>query len=494
MSGNWNHTFCKTDKDYCKNIADVYYTFSLEYSSNSLIRKSYKPEMSQKEDDVHETNGSANRQPKSLLSYLQNISSEDATRKNTANRKSVMRKPIAVGASSEVIERVLPTKRKPSFETSSSVSSSSKGSFREPKFKKVLQCNNSVTPSKSMRDGAFTRMKATKKMTSIVEEKLEDVESSPVHEKAVRTNSPKFTENQKILCKRGANDSLCEATIVGISYNQKRQPVYAIHYEGYDTDDNELISHDEAAKRFKPTMTKTQPEINKESTSKNVAEVNNKEDTVASLSLPIVNIFSREAPTFKERLFPFGCPEQSIIDKFTSPGNASDCVLHFSEDRLHINKGLLSVYSHVFNAAFNQEKNQSNFKLNNVGVGEFVQLLDAIYPSMHRGVVKEENIDSLLKLCYQFEIDDILQRCERFLLDCRTVSIGKKLLVAQEYRLSALMDKCASQFKSISDYKALKAENGYESLSADTKAMLGSYIADAEQEKKPAKTFIQKTK
>ncbi|KAI1723801.1 BTB/POZ domain-containing protein [Ditylenchus destructor] len=450
--------------------------------------------MSQKEDDMHESNASVNRQPKSLLSYLHNITSEDETRKNAANHKSIMRKPIAVGATSEVIERVLPTKRKPSFETSN-VLSSSKESFREPKLKKVLQCGNAVTPSKSMRDGAFTRTKATKKMTSIVEEKFEDVESAPVNENAVQTNSPKFTENQKILCKRDGNDSFCESTIVGVSYNQKHQPIYAIHYEGYDTDENELISHDDAAKRFKPTMPKTQSETNKEeSKCENVDEVSNKENTVASLSSPVVNIFPREAPTFKERLYPFVCPEKSIIDKFTSPGNASDCVLHLSGDRLHINKGLLSVYSHVFNAVFNQEKNQSNFKLNNVGIGEFVQLLDTIYPSMHRGVVKEENIDSLLKLGYQFGIDDILQRCERFLLDCRTISNGKKLLVAQEYSLSALMDKCASQFKSISDYKALKAENAYESLNADTKVLLGSYIADAEQEKKPAKTFIQKTK
>ncbi|VDD93455.1 unnamed protein product [Enterobius vermicularis] len=141
--------------------------------------------------------------------------------------------------------------------------------------------------------------------------------------------------------------------------------------------------------------------------------------------------------------------------------------------RLHVSKAYLALYSPVFHALFFSrfsERDKKEIPIEDVILDEFVELLNVVYPS-HKPV-SAENVEFLLELGDKFEIQFVIDECERFLMRSDDISIATKLLWADQYSLAKLHDVCVRTFKSPMDIKALKNTEEFRSLSDVTKAAL----------------------
>uniref|UniRef100_A0A915D0R7 BTB domain-containing protein n=1 Tax=Ditylenchus dipsaci TaxID=166011 RepID=A0A915D0R7_9BILA len=177
-------------------------------------------------------------------------------------------------------------------------------------------------------------------------------------------------------------------------------------------------------------------------------------------------------------------PKREKVNHFSSSTPFyTDCVLILGEKEVHINKGLLSVYSPVFNNIFNSEEFQleknaeGTFSeelknaLEGISRSQFVQLLTVIYPS--REPITDSNVEVLLKLASRFEMKDVLQHCVCHLTSWRTgFTVAKKLHLAQEYGLEDLKEMCIDRYHTLDDLKQLEKNEIYKFLDKDIKIKL----------------------
>uniref|UniRef100_A0A915EHL5 BTB domain-containing protein n=1 Tax=Ditylenchus dipsaci TaxID=166011 RepID=A0A915EHL5_9BILA len=120
------------------------------------------------------------------------------------------------------------------------------------------------------------------------------------------------------------------------------------------------------------------------------------------------------------------------------------------------------------------ERNQDEIELKDVCAAEFLNLLKNIYPSVDIKAGNEDmirnNLECLLRLadCYQVEI--VTKRCEMYLKksSASEVALEDKLLYAQDYRLSELLDQCIKAFKTMDDVKKLRQTSQYSRLTKET--------------------------
>ncbi|KAL3997457.1 BTB/POZ domain family protein [Acanthocheilonema viteae] len=159
---------------------------------------------------------------------------------------------------------------------------------------------------------------------------------------------------------------------------------------------------------------------------------------------------------------------------FTVPQpHTSDGVLVIDGIRLHVSKAYLALYSPVFHAMFFSkfsERDKKEITVEDVILDEFIELLSVVYPS-HKPV-SAENVEFLLELGDKFEIQFVIDECERFLMRSDDIAVVTKLVWADQYCLAKLQDVCVRTFKQPTDIKALKQTEEYKNLSDTTKAAL----------------------
>lgn len=86
--------------------------------------------------------------------------------------------------------------------------------------------------------------------------------------------------------------------------------------------------------------------------------------------------------------------------------------------------------------------------------------------------VSAENVEFLLELGDKFEVQYVIEECERFLTNTEEIPIITKLVWADQYSLARLQDVCVKTFKSLAEIKNLKSLEEYKNLSDATKAAL----------------------
>ncbi|PIO66406.1 hypothetical protein TELCIR_11884 [Teladorsagia circumcincta] len=86
--------------------------------------------------------------------------------------------------------------------------------------------------------------------------------------------------------------------------------------------------------------------------------------------------------------------------------------------------------------------------------------------------IKADNVEFLLELGDKFEIQFVIDECERFLISTEDIPIVTKLVWADQYCLAKLQDACVRTFKCVNDIKGLKLTEEYKNLSDTTKAAL----------------------
>uniref|UniRef100_A0A914XR04 BTB domain-containing protein n=1 Tax=Plectus sambesii TaxID=2011161 RepID=A0A914XR04_9BILA len=125
--------------------------------------------------------------------------------------------------------------------------------------------------------------------------------------------------------------------------------------------------------------------------------------------------------------FDFTIPQQHI----------SDGVLVVDGVRLHVSKAYLSLYSPVFHALFFagfRERVMDEIPVEDVILEEFMELLHVIYPS-HKAITAE-NVEFLLELGDKFEMQFVIDECEKFLKRSEEIPIVTKLVWADQYCLA----------------------------------------------------------
>ena len=134
---------------------------------------------------------------------------------------------------------------------------------------------------------------------------------------------------------------------------------------------------------------------------------------------------------------------------FSEQWKFSDVVLVVEEQRFHVHRSTLAIWSPVFEAMFTadfKEKNSDEIPLPGKKASEIKELLQIMYDtSLDKNVVTKGNSHFLLDLAHEYQIASITQKCEDFL-----VSMVKKkendvltmLIVGQKFGLKTLVKTC----------------------------------------------------
>lgn len=159
--------------------------------------------------------------------------------------------------------------------------------------------------------------------------------------------------------------------------------------------------------------------------------------------------------------------------EFLNPLPTSSAILVIDGMRLHVSKEYLALHSPVFNAMFYSnfsEREKKEIPVEDVIFDEFVELLNVVYPS--RRPVSTENVEFLLELGDKFEMQFVLEECERFLISSEDIGLVTKLVWADQYILAKLQHSCIHSLKTYSDVRAIKNTEEYKNLSDTTKTAL----------------------
>uniref|UniRef100_A0A915DME3 BTB domain-containing protein n=1 Tax=Ditylenchus dipsaci TaxID=166011 RepID=A0A915DME3_9BILA len=170
---------------------------------------------------------------------------------------------------------------------------------------------------------------------------------------------------------------------------------------------------------------------------------------------------------------------QQPIDLLEKFGKSSlfhyDHTFIIEEISIYVNKKVLAEYSDAFRTQFYSknfvEKNLSESLLDDVRVTEFSQLLWVIYNPHMKDLITDANVECILKLADRYLMKSIVQRCEDFLRDSPPncyFPVSKKMILAQSYRLTRLMEVLVVGLKTEEGILKIMKEPDYASLSTDS--------------------------
>ena len=156
---------------------------------------------------------------------------------------------------------------------------------------------------------------------------------------------------------------------------------------------------------------------------------------------------------------------------FSVPWHLSDVVLVVEDKKFHVHKGTLSMWSPVFEKMFLsefKEKTVSEIPLPGKKAAEIKEMLLVIYPTSK--VVNEENCYYLLYLAREYQMEQLTDRCERYLLQREKTphQAVDFLVLANEFPMEELRKQCVEIAKHISftelrrheKYTLVAPENG----------------------------------
>jgi len=142
---------------------------------------------------------------------------------------------------------------------------------------------------------------------------------------------------------------------------------------------------------------------------------------------------------------------------FSVPWKFSDVVLVVEEQKLHVHRSTLAIWSPVFDTMFTsdfKEKNSVEITLPGKKANEIKLLLQIMYDtSWNRSILTKKNCYFLLDLAHEYQIPFIIQICEDFLVSMvdgkREKDVLTVLLVGQRYELKTLIKSCVSEARNL---------------------------------------------
>ena len=134
---------------------------------------------------------------------------------------------------------------------------------------------------------------------------------------------------------------------------------------------------------------------------------------------------------------------------FLEPWKLSDVVLVVEDQKFHVHRSFLAVWSPVFEKMFTsefKEKNNDEIPLPGKKASQIKQLLCMLYPSSEEKQVTEENCYFLLELAHEYQIESIVEKCQSFLVfmvkEKMEDDVLAMLIYGQKYQLKTLISAC----------------------------------------------------
>ena len=163
---------------------------------------------------------------------------------------------------------------------------------------------------------------------------------------------------------------------------------------------------------------------------------------------------------------------------FSQPWQFSDVVLVVEEDRFHVHRCILGMWSEVFTTMFTsqfKEKTAEEIPLPGKKSAEIKEMLLVIYPTSAKPI-SESSCTFLLDLAKEYMMAKLTEKCDTYLMDrllstYRGFSIIRKdyclelLEIAQNHGLTRLQTACIEKAKEMK-FKDLKNHKMYEKISS----------------------------
>jgi len=144
---------------------------------------------------------------------------------------------------------------------------------------------------------------------------------------------------------------------------------------------------------------------------------------------------------------------------FSEPWKCSDVVLVVEDQKFHVHRYTLAMWSPVFEKMFTsqfKEKNACEIPLPGKKASEIKELLLIIYPTKSGRAwktVTNENCYFLVKLADEYQMEDITKTCEDVLVKLVSSKSGNTFLAdlafAQTYKLEKLLDKIVKKARDL---------------------------------------------
>ncbi|KAF8366276.1 hypothetical protein PRIPAC_84105 [Pristionchus pacificus] len=157
---------------------------------------------------------------------------------------------------------------------------------------------------------------------------------------------------------------------------------------------------------------------------------------------------------FRVKIISSELPPAPVIDltKFSSPIQLNNVTLVIGDKKLLVSKDYLAVHSPVFAAMLFgdfAEKEKEEVELKEIIYEEFIDLLQFIYLGSVK--ITDRIVSHLLKLGDRFQMERVVDLSKKHLESSSNLNVAKKLMLADQYRLTSLKDHCLQSFTSIAD-------------------------------------------
>ena len=164
---------------------------------------------------------------------------------------------------------------------------------------------------------------------------------------------------------------------------------------------------------------------------------------------------------------------------FSQPWQFSDVVLVVEEDRFHVHRCILGMWSEVFTTMFTsqfKEKTAKEIPLPGKKSAEIKEMLLVIYPTSAKPI-SESSCAFLLDLAKEYMMAKLTEKCETYLMDRLFPTLGgfcfsrrkdyclELLEIAQNHGLNRLQTAAIEEAKKMK-FKDLKNHNMYEKISS----------------------------
>ena len=195
---------------------------------------------------------------------------------------------------------------------------------------------------------------------------------------------------------------------------------------------------------------------------------------------------------------------EDMLD-FYQPWELSDVVLVVEEERLHVHRSILGMWSPVFSKMFTaqfKEKTAEEVPLPGKKASEIKEMLLVIYPTSAKPI-DDGNYLFLLELAKEYMMTKLTKKCEIYLEDSleklpfyspSQVSHHclRVLDIAQAYELERLQTECNNRAKSM-DIEDLKMHDSYNNISfPNYRAIVEGMIERMKQELRRSKDNVSR--
>jgi len=187
---------------------------------------------------------------------------------------------------------------------------------------------------------------------------------------------------------------------------------------------------------------------------------------------------------------------EDLLD-FSQPWEFSDVVLVVEEERFHVHRSILGIWSPVFSRMFTAEFKENTAEevpLPGKKSSEIKEMLLVIYPTCGEPIDKN-NYAFLLELAEEYMMTKLTKKCEIYLMHCleepvqRSFSLSPRSLhcldllhIAQTYELESLQAACINRAKSMS-LNELKRHEMYSNISLPNyRAIMEGKVEKTERE------------